>query len=95
MVYFLAPIAVEILFGLPSSVNRWEMQKDCNAKPLARQNIKSIRKERGNVSGLSALVACNEIECSTFFWQRVAKLSSGLFPPAFVITNMMLMNAAK
>lgn len=34
------------------------------------------------------------IECSTFFWQRVAKLSSGLFPPAFVITINMFMNGA-
>jgi len=35
------------------------------------------------------------IECSTFFWQRVAKLSTGLFPPAFVITNNKFMNVAK
>jgi hypothetical protein len=34
------------------------------------------------------------IECSTFFWQRVAKLSQGPFPPAFMITINILMNGA-
>jgi len=34
------------------------------------------------------------LECSTFPKLEVAKLSSGLFPPAFVITTIMFMNGA-
>jgi len=52
-----------------------------------------ILKWRKNLEVICSRI--NEIECSTFFWQRVAKLSTGLVPPAFVITNNTIMNNAK
>jgi hypothetical protein len=54
----------------------------------SKKNKNVIKKvSRKNSLWLSVLVFVNEIECSTFQGLEVAKLSLGLIPRAFVITN--------
>jgi hypothetical protein len=65
-------------------------RQDCRKgqELLQKKNKNVIKKvSRKNSLGLSVLVFVNEIECSTFQGLEVAKLSLGLIPRAFVITN--------
>jgi hypothetical protein len=100
---FLALIAAASFCGRSAAEtvkDKAESRKQLQISPIVKmtievlKNVKCYREREKNSRGYLLPIKIG-IECSTFYSCRVAKLSSGLFPLAFVITVNKFMNGTK